>query len=591
MKKIIYLLLTFLATAQSYTLAAPFTLGADISWATEMEQKGEKLYNYCGEERDAFTLMKEMGLSAVRLRVWVNPSKHGNWCDKSDVLAKAKRAKALGMDIMIDFHYSDWWADPGKQNIPEAWERHKYKQMLTDLAGHTTEVLTLLRDNAIDVKWVQVGNETSKGMLWSVKTDPETGWEIKDEKGNTTITQSMGHLERNPEQYAGFFKAGYEAVKAVYPAAKVIVHLDNGYNNSLYNKNLDVLRDNGAKWDIIGMSLYPYWSRKYEDAAPKLFAECIRNMKALYKKYGTECMIVETGFEVNEKEPWVMESGREQLSQLIRLCKTSTDGHCLGVFYWEPTCRPRKYKLGAFDSQGRPTSIMRAFTTAVMDSTLDIASDTRGIIYDRTIVRLQTTEGTIAFELYDETPQHRDNFIRLVERGVLDSTLFHRVMNNFMIQGGDPLSRDAEETDAEYPAPQLGYTSATDEKGEEYTIPAEILYPRFFNKRGAIGAARDGDETNPDRRSSSSQFYIAWGKWPTARKAGSSAKPLPYYSEYMQAGVPYLDNEYTVFGEVIEGLDVVEKIQRLRTDKYERPLKDVRITKATVETLREKHNK
>ena len=560
-----------------------FTLGADISWVTEMESKSEKLYKYKGEERETFQLMKEMGMGAVRLRVWVNPAKHGNWCDKEDVLAKAKRAQALGMDVMIDFHYSDWWADPAKQNIPEAWTKHKYKQMLTDVANHTTEVLTLLKDNGIDVKWVQVGNETSNGMLWSVKTDPNTGWEVKDENGMTTITQSMGHIEKNPEQYAGFFKAGYEATKGVYPDAKVIVHLDNGYNNSLYNKNLDILRSGGAKWDIIGMSLYPYWSRKYESSAHRLFAECIRNIKSLAKKYGTDVMIVETGFEVNEKEPWIMESGREQLSELIRLCKTSTDNHCLGIFYWEPTCRPKHYKLGAFTNDGHPTSIMRAVTTAVLNSQLDIQPELRQhISYDRPIVRLETTQGDIAIELYSETPLHRNNFLRLVEKGILDSTLFHRVMLNFMIQGGDPTSKYAEETIADFPAPQLGYASALDENGEEYTIPAEILYPRFFNKRGAVGAARDGNETNPERRSSSSQFYIAWGKWPTARKAGAKEDPLPYYKEAMHAGVPYLDNDYTVFGEVIEGLDVIDKIQRLSVDKFDRPIKDVRITKATV---------
>jgi arabinogalactan endo-1,4-beta-galactosidase len=270
---ILLLITAFLSLLPCTLYAGDFTLGADISWATEMESKGEKLYNYKGDEREAFQLIKEMGLKAVRLRVWVNPEKHGNWCSKEDVLAKAKRAQALGMDIMIDFHYSDWWADPAKQNIPEAWAKHKYKQMLTDVATHTTEVLTLLKDNGINVKWVQVGNETSNGMLWSVKTNATTGWEEKDENGNTTITQSMGHIEKNPEQYAGFIKAGYEAVKTVYPDAKVIVHLDNGYNNSMYNKNLDILRDNGAKWDIIGMSLYPYWARNYEASAPRLFAE------------------------------------------------------------------------------------------------------------------------------------------------------------------------------------------------------------------------------------------------------------------------------------------------------------------------------
>ena len=557
---------TLMAVLPSILFAGDFTLGADISWSTEMESKGDKLYNYRGEEREPFALMREMGLNAVRLRVWVNPAKHNNWCGKEDVLAKAKRAQALGMDIMIDFHYSDWWADPAKQNIPEEWKKHKYKQMLTDVADHTKEVLSLLKENSINVKWVQVGNETSNGMLWSVKTDPVTGWEIKDENGNTTITQSMGHLERNPEQYAGFFKAGYDAVKSVFPEAKVIVHLDNGFNNSLYNKNLDVLKDGGAKWDIIGMSLYPYWSRKYEASAPRLFAECLRNIKSLVKKYGTDVMIVETGFEVNEKEPWVMESGREQLAELIRLCRTATNNHCLGIFYWEPTCKPKTYKLGAFTNDGHPTSIMRAFTTAAMNEQLDIQSAARKYMkYDRPIIKLETTEGNIVIELYNETPKHRDNFIDIINRGILDSTLFHRVLPNFMIQGGDPSSKNAEETIASFPATPLGYASALNEKGEEYTVQAEILYPRFFH-------------------SSSSQFYITWGKWPTAKKAGSKDEPLPYYLESMQAGVPYLDNAYTVFGEVIEGLDVVDKIQRLRTDQYARPVKDVRIIKARLIT-------
>lgn len=563
--------------------ADDFTLGADISWATEMEHKGERLYNYLGEERDAFTLMKEMGLNAVRLRVWVNPERHGGWCNKEDVLTKARRAQELGMDVMIDFHYSDWWADPAKQNIPAAWAKHKYKQMLIDVANHTTEVLSLLKDNGINVKWVQVGNETTNGMLWTVKTDTNTGWEIKDDNGQTIIVHSMGHIENNPEQYAGFFKAGYEATKMIYPEAKVIVHLDKGYSNSLYNKNLDILRKNGAKWDIIGMSVYPYWSRKHESSVPRLFAECIRNMKALVKKYGTDVMVVETGFEVDEAEPWVMEAGREQLAELIRLCKNETDGHCRGLFYWEPTCRPKQYKLGAFSESGHPTSIMRAFTTNAIQRQLGITPKTLGDIkYDRPIVKLQTTLGDILIELYNETPKHRDNFINIMERGILDSTLFHRAMFNFMIQGGDPSSKNADETTAEFPATQLGYTSATNANGEEYTVQSEILYPKFFNKRGAVGAARADKENNPELRSSSSQFYIAWGKWPTARKAGSEQEPLPYYQEHNLAGVPYLDGQYTVFGEVIQGLDIIDKIQRSKVDQYDRPVNDVRIIKAEV---------
>lgn len=557
MRKKIFSAIVGLAMFTLSSHADDFALGADISWATEMESRGQKVYNYNGEEREATALMKEMGLSAIRLRVWVNPSEHANWCNKEDVLVKALRAKELGMDVMIDFHYSDWWADPGKQNIPAAWAKHKYKQLLMDVAEHTKEVLNLLKDNGVTPRWVQVGNETSNGMLWPV-----------------------GKLDENPKQYAGLFKAGYDASKEVFPDAKVIVHLDNGYKNSLYNYNLDALRDNGAQWDIIGMSLYPYWTRKagHDTSAMRITIECIQNIRKVVKKYGTDVMIVETGYEVNEEEPWVMSSGREQLSELIRLCKTETDGHCLGVFYWEPTCRPTHYKLGAFDMKGHPTEIMRAFTTSALNNTLNIRPEWhKNIVYDRKRLAFETTEGTIVAELYNETPQHRDNYIRLAETGALDSTLLHRVMSNFIIQGGDPYSRDAEMTLSDLPAEPLGYHSVTNENKEEYTIPAEIVYPRFFNKRGALGAARADEEKNPELRSSSSQFYFAWGKWPTARKAGSEEEPLPYYNEDQQAGVPYLDKTYTVFGEVIEGLEILQKLQNRKTDTYDRPLTDVRL--------------
>lgn len=342
----------------------PFYLGADLGWCTEMESRGLSLYNFAGEEREATALMQELGLNAVRHRVWVNPEKHGNWCNAEDLLVKCLRAKELGMDIMVDFHYSDWWADPAKQNIPASWEGHDYETMRQDLRQHTIDVLTLLKQNDITPKWVQVGNETTNGLLWSVEMDPVTGWEIKDDNGNTTITQSMGHWELNPEQYAGFIASGYDAVKEIFPEAICIVHLDNGFDADLYNKNFDILRENGAKWDMIGMSLYPYWTIQShpEYTFDRMLQECIDNIKALSSKYGTDVMIVETGYEVNEDNPRIMQMGRRQLARLITSMREETDNHCKGVFYWEPTCRPNQYKLGAFGSDGKPTAIMRAFT-------------------------------------------------------------------------------------------------------------------------------------------------------------------------------------------------------------------------------------
>lgn len=343
-----------------------FYKGADISWVTELESKGHQFYNAAGKRTECTALMKEYGMNAIRLRVWVDPSAHDNWCNKEDVLVKAKRAKALGMEVMIDFHYSDWWADPAKQNIPASWKGHSYEEMKKDLANHTKEVLQLMKDNGITPKWVQVGNETSNGMLWSVQTN-EQGWEIKDENGNTIITESMGHATRNPQQYAGFFKAGYDAVKDIFPQAIVIVHLDNGFNEDLYNWNLDILRNNGAKFDMIGMSLYPYWAESFHNkTAEQTITECISNIKKVSAKYDCEVMIVETGMlcandEGNLVNATILEEGYKQLSRIIKEAKQNTNGKCKGVFYWEPECKPSEYKLGAFTQNGYPTRIMDAF--------------------------------------------------------------------------------------------------------------------------------------------------------------------------------------------------------------------------------------
>ena len=340
------------------SFAQDFYLGADVSWETEMESKGQKLYNWKGEERECTALMKEMGMNAIRLRVWVDPSEHDNWCNKEDLLAKAKRAKELGMEVMVDFHYGDWWADPGKQIIPKAWEKLSFKKMCAALATHTNEVLTLLKENGITPKWVQVGNETANGLLWP-----------------------LGKLDQNPKQYAGFFAAGYDAVKAVFPETQVIVHLNNGFDSSLFNRNLDALKDNGAKWDVIGMSLYPYWAIQSgkESNAVMTLHDCLKNIRKLSEKYGTDVMIVETGYEVDEQKPWVIEQGREQYAELIHRMKNDTKGRCKGVFYWEPECRPSQYKLGAFTEEGKPTTIMRALLDEQLrEGKMDMAAS-----YDR----------------------------------------------------------------------------------------------------------------------------------------------------------------------------------------------------------------
>ena len=318
-----------------------FYKGADISWVTELESKGHKFYNANGDERECTALMKEYGMNAIRLRVWVDPSKHDNWCNQEDLLVKAKRAKALGMEVMVDFHYSDWWADPAKQNIPASWKGHSYEEMKKNLANHTKEVLQLLKDNGITPKWVQVGNESSNGFLWD-----------------------MGHATNNPKQYAGLFASGYEAVKEVFSDAIVIVHLDNGWDENLYNWNLDILKNDGAKFDMIGMSLYPYWSEIYHGkSAEETISGCMDNIQKMKAKYGCDVMIVETGMLCADEQgklasASVLEEGYKQLARII---KESKEVGCKGVFYWEPECKPSQYKLGAFTEDGFPTRIMDAF--------------------------------------------------------------------------------------------------------------------------------------------------------------------------------------------------------------------------------------
>ena len=345
MKTFFTLLLLFIGHSfAGHAQETNFVKGADVGFLQGQERRGVVFHDRNGRERECLELLKnDYQMSAIRMRVWVNP--RGGDCDKNELLAMAKRVKALGMDLMVNFHYSDTWADPKQQGIPAAWKGHSYKQMKRDLREHTIDVLSLLKQNGITPRWVQVGNETANGMLWP-----------------------MGHIEKNPKQYAGFIGAAYDAVKEVFPESIVIIHLDRGHKQSLYDYNLDIVKKYGGKWDMIGMSLYPYWARKdHPELNPdSIITDCMRNIRYCSKKYGCDVMIVETGFEVDEQHPELMEEGRRQLTRIVREAQTETDGHCRGVFYWEPQCLPGGYKLGAFNSKAQPTAIMEGFVEAPM---------------------------------------------------------------------------------------------------------------------------------------------------------------------------------------------------------------------------------
>ena len=302
-----------------------FASGADVSSVTEFEGKGIKFYNKNGEERECTTIMKELGMNAIRLRVWVSPK--DGLCDKADVLAKAKRASALGMRLLIDFHYSDTWADPGQQAVPKAWQDYDIDQLGQAVREHTIDVLSELKQNGINVEWVQVGNETTNGMIWP-----------------------LGKASDHMTNYALLTQQGYDAVKSVYPEAQVIVHIDKATEIERFSSLFTRLKLFDAKWDIIGMSFYPEVWQSETDQVTK-------NIISLSEQFGTPCMIVETGMLRNNPE-----EGKKAMTYLFDKMMNETKGYCRGIFYWEPeTYKESGYDKGAFDDEGRPTATLEPF--------------------------------------------------------------------------------------------------------------------------------------------------------------------------------------------------------------------------------------
>ncbi len=306
--------------------AATFANGADVSWVNQEEASGYSFYNSSGVKTDPFVLLKNLGIDAVRLRVWVNPA--GGWCNGADVLYKAQRAAAQGQRIMIDFHYSDTWADPGHQTIPSAWSGHSATQLATDVYNHTYGILNYLKSNNITVSWVQVGNEINSGMLFPY--------------GSTS----------NFSQLASYLNNGYNAVKAVYPSAQVVIHLANGYDDADFRWFFDGIKAAGAKWDVIGMSHYPPTSgwATYNN-------EISTTMWDVSGRYGKPVIISEVGMDWTQAA-----TSKSMLADLISKTK-ALGANGLGVFYWEPEAYPgwQGYTFGAIDASGKFTTALSAF--------------------------------------------------------------------------------------------------------------------------------------------------------------------------------------------------------------------------------------
>ena len=350
MKKIVFTLLATTMLIPIHAQTADFARGADISWCTEMEADGKRFYNAAGEQKDVFVLMRELGMTAIRLRVWVNPTRfgYGAWSDKADVLAKARRAQAQGLDLMIDFHYSDFFADPGTQNIPLDWQDYTMAQLQTAMATHTKDVLQALKDEGIEPRWVQVGNETNSGMMHPMGA---INWDLYGAERFTN--------------YVALSNIGYEAIKEVLPNAQVIIHLGGTENAGWFFTDFIAA---GGKVDMIGLSHYPTadeWNSSDASATHSNINAALWVAQAA-TQFNLPVMICETGFEVSK--PTLADQVMQDL-----FARMTTIPQCAGIFYWEPevdnTWRPAYYAtlgwgaygMGAFTPDGKPTAALNAF--------------------------------------------------------------------------------------------------------------------------------------------------------------------------------------------------------------------------------------
>jgi arabinogalactan endo-1,4-beta-galactosidase len=325
------LMITSLTISAAMPASAQFARGADIGWLSQMEAQNYVFKNNSGVQDNCLDILKGKGLNALRLRVWVNPS--GGYCGKKDIATMSHRADSAGFKVMLDFHLSDTWADPSHQTKPAAWTQDSLSQLLTHLYDHVYGVLDTLKSIGVTPAWIQIGNETNDGMLW------------EDGRASTHMSN-----------FAAMIKAGYNAAKAVDTTIQVIVHLSDGHNDTRFRWMFDGLQSYGAKWDIIGMSVYPYWANLAWAIDDSL---ALITMKDMIARYNTKVMVVETGYLYNQPA-----AARSFLLDLI--AKTRSVGG-LGVFYWEPEYYGSGspgygYQLSAWDPATKaPTAAMDAF--------------------------------------------------------------------------------------------------------------------------------------------------------------------------------------------------------------------------------------
>jgi len=307
--------------------------GADVGWLSQMEATGFKFYESDGTETDCLDILKNRGMNTIRLRVFVHPSSdpQSGHCSKEETVAMAVRAKNAGMRVMIDFHYSDTWADPSHQTKPAAWANCTFAALKDSVYQHTYDVLNALKSAGVTPEWVQIGNEIPSGMLW-----PE---------GSYT----------NFGQLSALVNKGYDATKDIDSSIKVIVHIDKGNDNARFRWFFDLAVANGMKFDVIGASYYPYWLGTDYTAT---INDLETNLNDMVTRYDKDVMVVEVGGDYT-----LVQNTQDMLNQVISIVRGIPGERGLGVIYWEPEGAKSwsNYQLNCWQNNGKPSTALDAF--------------------------------------------------------------------------------------------------------------------------------------------------------------------------------------------------------------------------------------
>lgn len=321
-------------------LAAEFIKGADVSMLNEVEKHGGKYYDQNGKEKDALLILKENGFNYIRLRLWNDPKDAdgngygGGNNDLPSTIALAKRAKALGFKLLLDFHYSDFWTDPGRQNKPKAWKNMNYDQMKTALHDYTKATIAEFKKADVLPDMVQIGNEINSGMLW-----PEG--------------KSWGEGGGEFDRLAGLLNAGIAGVKENLTAkdnVKIMLHLAEGTKNDTFVWWFDEIIKRKVPFDVIGLSFYTYWngpisSLKYNmDDISKRYNKDLIVVEAAYGYTTDNCDNAENNFGQKEADdagyPATVQGQANFLHDLIQSVADVPEQRGKGVFYWEPAWLP-----------------------------------------------------------------------------------------------------------------------------------------------------------------------------------------------------------------------------------------------------------